>query len=72
MTLKELRKSRGYKTQYELAEAMGISRVYMSNIEHQRYFPSPKMLKKMAMLLKCDVAKLYKIILYGNDKIKGE
>lgn len=70
MTFKELRKSRGYKTQQALADKIGCSRTYMGYIETQFYFPSQKVLKKLSVALKCDIGKLYKIILYGDSKIK--
>lgn len=44
--IKERRMERGIK-QFELAENIGISRTYLSDIENNRYLPSTRLLLKI-------------------------
>lgn len=54
---REIRKNRNAKgmTQDELAEKIGISRNYVSDLENDRYMPSVKTLSKIAVALQMDL-----------------
>lgn len=45
----------GGLTQSELAEKVGISRNYISDLENNRYVPSVKTLSKIASVLRIDL-----------------
>ena len=53
----EIKKNRNAKgfTQDELAEKIGISRNYISDLENNRYVPSVKTLSKIAVVLQMDL-----------------
>ena len=53
----EIKKNRNEKgfTQDELAEKIGISRNYISDLENNRYTPSVKTLSKIAVVLQMDL-----------------
>ena len=53
----EIKKNRNAKgfTQDELAEKIGISRNYISDLENNRYAPSVKTLSKIAVALQMDL-----------------
>lgn len=53
----EIRRCRHIKgiTQDELAEKIGISRNYISDLENNRYMPSVKTLSKIAIVLQMDL-----------------
>lgn len=55
-----LRKKKGLK-QNELAEKVGISRPYLSNIERNKQNPSYYMVKKITNALDSDIGKLEEV-----------
>jgi len=57
MTLKRLRKKKGW-TQPQLAERVGIHRVYLAHLEDGRRTPSLATLGKLARVLRVKVAEL--------------
>lgn len=59
----EIKKNRNAKgfTQDELAEKIGISRNYISDLENNRYVPSVKTLIKIAVVLQMDLNFLLKM-----------
>lgn len=50
MTIQEIRKSRGL-TQEEVSKASGVNRSTYANIENGRRLPSPKVAKRIAVVL---------------------
>ena len=56
--LSDMRKAKGL-TQVELADKVGVEQSYVAKVEAKR--PAPNWLaKKLAKVLKCDVADLFK------------
>lgn len=49
-------------TQYQIADAVGVSRAYYADVERGRYTPSLKLLSRLAVLLDIDLN-----FLKGND-----
>ena len=49
-------------TQYQIADAAGVSRAYYADVERGRYTPSLKLLSRLAVLLDIDLN-----FLKGND-----
>ena len=42
-------------TQYQIADAVGVSRTYYADVERGRYTPSLKLLSRLAVLLDIDL-----------------
>mgnify|MGYP000989037007 FL=1 len=42
-------------TQYQIADAVGVSRAYYADVERGRYTPSLKLLSRLAVLLDIDL-----------------
>lgn len=42
-------------TQYQIADAVGVSRAYYADVERGRYTPSLKLLSRLAVLLNIDL-----------------
>lgn len=59
--IKEARDRSGM-TQYQIADAVGVSRAYYADVERGRYTPSLKLLSRLAVLLDIDLN-----FLKGND-----
>jgi transcriptional regulator with XRE-family HTH domain len=53
-----LRAARGRRTQAEIAEAAGISRAYLGQIEHGRRRPSTEQVRALARVLDIDATEL--------------
>jgi putative transcriptional regulator len=56
--LKELREERGW-TQGRLAEAVGVSRQSINNIERDRYVPSLELALKFAQVFECPADEIF-------------
>ena len=56
--IKELREERGW-TQGELAEAAGVSRQSINNIERRRYVPSLVLALKFAQIFECPADEIF-------------
>ncbi len=52
--IKEARKESGM-TQYQIADAVGVSRAYYADVERGRYTPSLKLLLRLSVLLNIDL-----------------
>lgn len=52
--IKKARKKAGM-TQYQVADAVGVSRAYYADVERGRYTPSLKLLSRLAVLLDIDL-----------------
>nr|DAV75734.1 MAG TPA: Helix-turn-helix XRE-family like protein [Caudoviricetes sp.] len=52
--IKEARDRSGM-TQYQIADAVGVSRAYYADVERGRYTPSLKLLSRLAVLLNIDL-----------------
>jgi transcriptional regulator with XRE-family HTH domain len=70
----EIKKNRNAKgfTQDELAEKIGISRNYISDLENNRYAPSVKTLSKIAVALQMDLNFLLKMSEIQDKNNGGE
>jgi len=65
LRLKTLRKSSGL-TQQNLAEKVGVSRIYIQALESNRRLPSMKLLQKLAHALGVEVADIVET--FGGDR----
>ncbi len=52
--IKKARKKAGM-TQYQVADAVGVSRAYYADVERGHYTPSLKLLSRLAVLLDIDL-----------------
>ena len=56
--IKQLREERNW-TQRELAEAVGVSRQSINNIERERYVPSLELALKLASVFECPADEIF-------------
>jgi putative transcriptional regulator len=61
MTLKELRKQRGF-TQHQLADALGLKQRTVSSYERGERHPSPKTAQKIAALLGMTISEMWQTL----------
>jgi transcriptional regulator with XRE-family HTH domain len=57
-------------SQEKLAEKVGTSINYISQIEQENKFPSPEMLERIAQALEIDTPQLFSMESFSNEAIK--
>lgn len=57
--IKEVRIAKGYRTQKEFAEALGVSEATVSYWEGQLFFPTTQNIRKLCGVLNCKLEDLF-------------